>query len=289
MVDRARRLVAVRKDVAAQGIERQNGAKRIPRGGARLLQHPRLALGYPDPVAAHPCHSLFGHGRSQSTNRGVLASAHALIGPCIDRPMQRSAHVRLGSHLLGPPGRNLRRRARSRPSPSRHTRRLAHPAPGTSPACARRRGGPRLWHGDARGAPRAGGIPRSRSGPGGRDGRSGRQEGEPGSESPPPSSRGTQQRRPISQVPATLSCPGMSSGRCRTPPLRYGTGWICCDPADASCWWRVSWSTGAGLAASECERLVRAHRESVVVRQLSDSRYWGRSITDERYLAVSHR
>lgn len=50
-----------------------------------------------------------------------------------------------------------------------------------------------------------------------------------------------------------------------------------------------NWSTGAGLAASECERLVRAHRESVVVRQLSDSRYWGRSITDERYLAVSRR
>ena len=49
------------------------------------------------------------------------------------------------------------------------------------------------------------------------------------------------------------------------------------------------WSTGTGLAASECERLVRAHRTSVVVRQLSDRRYWGRPIADERYLAVSHR
>jgi ubiquinone/menaquinone biosynthesis C-methylase UbiE len=49
------------------------------------------------------------------------------------------------------------------------------------------------------------------------------------------------------------------------------------------------WSTGAGLSASACERLLRAHRTSVVVRELSDSRYWGRDIDDERYLAVSIR
>ena len=77
--------------------------------------------------------------------------------------------------------------------------------------------------------------------------------------------------------------------------------WAMPDPSDAlRSWVRLlrpggrlvlvegSWSTGAGLAASECERLVRAHRESVVVRQLSESHYWGRSIDDERYLAVSH-
>lgn len=48
------------------------------------------------------------------------------------------------------------------------------------------------------------------------------------------------------------------------------------------------WSTGAGIAASECERLVREQRESVTVRHLDDKALWGRPIDDERYLIVSN-
>lgn len=76
--------------------------------------------------------------------------------------------------------------------------------------------------------------------------------------------------------------------------------WALPDPSDAlRRWTRVlrpggrlllsegNWSTGAGLTARECERLVSEHRASVQVHQLSDERYWGRPITDERYLLVS--
>lgn len=48
------------------------------------------------------------------------------------------------------------------------------------------------------------------------------------------------------------------------------------------------WSTGAGIAASDCERLVREQRESVTVRHLDDEALWGRPIDDERYLIVSN-
>lgn len=47
------------------------------------------------------------------------------------------------------------------------------------------------------------------------------------------------------------------------------------------------WSTGAGMTAAECERLVRTQRASVVVRRLDDPSYWGGPISDERYLLVS--
>jgi SAM-dependent methyltransferase len=49
------------------------------------------------------------------------------------------------------------------------------------------------------------------------------------------------------------------------------------------------WSTGAGLTAAECERLVRPHREELSTTRLGDPALWGRAITDERYLLVSRR
>jgi SAM-dependent methyltransferase len=44
------------------------------------------------------------------------------------------------------------------------------------------------------------------------------------------------------------------------------------------------WSTGSGLSAAECERLVLAHLESVTVRRLEDPALWGHPIEDERFL-----
>jgi SAM-dependent methyltransferase len=49
------------------------------------------------------------------------------------------------------------------------------------------------------------------------------------------------------------------------------------------------WSTGAGMPAAECERLLGEHRQSFSVRHLRDESLWGRSIDDERYLIVSTR
>lgn len=49
------------------------------------------------------------------------------------------------------------------------------------------------------------------------------------------------------------------------------------------------WSTGGGLTAEQTERIVLAAREDVRVTRLPGSIYWGKEITDERYLAVSHR
>jgi SAM-dependent methyltransferase len=49
------------------------------------------------------------------------------------------------------------------------------------------------------------------------------------------------------------------------------------------------WSTGAGLAAADCETLVRRHRQEAQVRMLREPSYWGKDITDERYLLVSPR
>ncbi|NIZ90934.1 class I SAM-dependent methyltransferase [Kineococcus rubinsiae] len=47
------------------------------------------------------------------------------------------------------------------------------------------------------------------------------------------------------------------------------------------------WSTGAGLAATDCEALVRQHRQQVRVQMLNEPSYWGKEVTDERYLLVS--
>lgn len=50
-----------------------------------------------------------------------------------------------------------------------------------------------------------------------------------------------------------------------------------------------SWATGAGLTAARTEQLVRSVRDEVQVTHLPESVYWGKEITDERYLAVSRR
>jgi SAM-dependent methyltransferase len=47
------------------------------------------------------------------------------------------------------------------------------------------------------------------------------------------------------------------------------------------------WSTGAGLAAAECEELVLGVRHHAEVTFLDDPALWGREIDDERYLVVS--
>lgn len=48
-----------------------------------------------------------------------------------------------------------------------------------------------------------------------------------------------------------------------------------------------SWSTGAGLRADECVELLAAAGRSADVIPLRESTYWGREISDERYLVVS--
>ena len=47
------------------------------------------------------------------------------------------------------------------------------------------------------------------------------------------------------------------------------------------------WHTGGGISATDCEALVRPHREDVTVQVLADPVYWGGPITDERYLLVA--
>lgn len=49
------------------------------------------------------------------------------------------------------------------------------------------------------------------------------------------------------------------------------------------------WSTGAGIRANRCRDLVAEQREEVAVRLLDDPRFWGRTISDERYLLTSLR
>lgn len=49
------------------------------------------------------------------------------------------------------------------------------------------------------------------------------------------------------------------------------------------------WSTGAGLSAAGCATLVRRHRQEAQVRMLGEAVYWGKDITDERYLLLSSR
>ena len=48
------------------------------------------------------------------------------------------------------------------------------------------------------------------------------------------------------------------------------------------------WHTGGGLTADEAERIVRTVRTSAEITHLSESVYWGKEITDERYLLVSN-
>ena len=48
-----------------------------------------------------------------------------------------------------------------------------------------------------------------------------------------------------------------------------------------------NWSTGAGLTAAETVALVEATGRPAELRMLPEAAYWGREITDERYLVVS--
>ncbi len=47
------------------------------------------------------------------------------------------------------------------------------------------------------------------------------------------------------------------------------------------------WHTGGGLTASEAERIVGTTKRSLEIQHLDDPAYWGKAITDERYLLVS--
>ena len=48
-----------------------------------------------------------------------------------------------------------------------------------------------------------------------------------------------------------------------------------------------SWSTGAGLTAEQTVALLAAAGRTGDVTPLTDPAYWGREISDERYLVVS--
>jgi len=76
--------------------------------------------------------------------------------------------------------------------------------------------------------------------------------------------------------------------------------WAMPDPAAAFARWvgllrtggRVvlvegNWSTGAGLTATEALRIVEATGLRGVVRPMPEPAYWGRQITDERYLLLA--
>lgn len=76
--------------------------------------------------------------------------------------------------------------------------------------------------------------------------------------------------------------------------------WALPDPSDALARWsrllrpggrlvliEGRWSTGAGLAASECRELVLRHRREALVERLDDPALWGYAIDDERYALLS--
>ena len=48
-----------------------------------------------------------------------------------------------------------------------------------------------------------------------------------------------------------------------------------------------SWSTGAGIASEQAVALVRATGRDAELRRLPEAVYWGKEITDDRYLVVS--
>jgi SAM-dependent methyltransferase len=50
-----------------------------------------------------------------------------------------------------------------------------------------------------------------------------------------------------------------------------------------------SWSTGAGLTAARAAQIVRSMRTEADVRLLTESVFWGKEISDERFLIVSER
>lgn len=78
--------------------------------------------------------------------------------------------------------------------------------------------------------------------------------------------------------------------------------WALPDPAEAlQAWSRLlrpggrlvliegRWSTGAGITSTAIGRLLRGQGYATTIEQLSESRYWGNKVTDERYVAVARR
>lgn len=76
--------------------------------------------------------------------------------------------------------------------------------------------------------------------------------------------------------------------------------WAMPDPAAALCHWlgllvpggrlilvEGHWSTGAGLTAGQTVALVEATGRPAELRRLPEPAYWGRAVTDERYVVVS--
>lgn len=104
---------------------------------------------------------------------------------------------------------------------------------------------------------------------------------------------------------------GLAVGDAARPPLAPGSLdvvvarhvlWAFDDPAAALARWvdllapggrlllvEGRWSTGAGISAEDCRRLVLGVREQADVRSLPDAAFWGKEITDERYLVSSSR
>ena len=117
-------------------------------------------------------------------------------------------------------------------------------------------------------------------------------------------------RRAVAKVG---SYPGTSFvvGDAADPPLPTATYdvvlcrhvlWALPSPADALARWvdllvpdgrlilvEGSWSTGAGLTAEETSALVRQAGLVPTVEVLDDPAYWGRPITDERYVVIGRR
>jgi ubiquinone/menaquinone biosynthesis C-methylase UbiE len=97
------------------------------------------------------------------------------------------------------------------------------------------------------------------------------------------------------------ACPPYRSGSFDVVLARHVL-WAMPDPVDAlERWTRLLrpggrliliegfWSTGAGLRSSECEQLLSSLGRTTAICKLSDEIFWGKPITDERYLAVSDR
>lgn len=112
-------------------------------------------------------------------------------------------------------------------------------------------------------------------------------------------------RRAIDKVPEArfvtgdASDPGLEPGYYDAVLCRHVL-WALRDPSAAMAKWvrllrddgvvvliEGRWHTGGGLTAKETERIVRTVRASAQVQQLQDPVYWGKEITDERYLLIS--
>jgi SAM-dependent methyltransferase len=106
---------------------------------------------------------------------------------------------------------------------------------------------------------------------------------------------------PVHFSVADVAAPPMEPGSVDVVLVRHVL-WAFEEPADVLAAWisllgpggrlllvEGRWSTGAGLAAVDCEALVRRHREETQVRMLPEASYWGKDISDERYLLISFR